>query len=215
MSGALCSSALHRLDPTLRATSYPTFVIYCSTTMPPSSRSRPIDGHQSIAAIDLYEHPRIALRCPPPLRASGDRWRSHERPRARARHAATASDEIDLLREYRTRLIADVVTGKLDVREAAARLPDEAEEPEPLDDGRRRELSRDGRSESEADSMSDTTCAALIVVVARVLPDYESRDTATGRLRAGASWTASERILLRRGEGPSSRALRRTRLASG
>lgn len=32
--------------------------------------------------------------------------------------------EIDLLREYRTRLIADVVTGKLDVRQAAARLPD-------------------------------------------------------------------------------------------
>jgi type I restriction enzyme S subunit len=37
--------------------------------------------------------------------------------------------EIDLLREYRTRLVADVVTGKLDVREAAVRLPDEA----PLD----------------------------------------------------------------------------------
>ena len=34
--------------------------------------------------------------------------------------------EIDLLREYRTRLVADVVTGKLDVREAAVRLPDEA-----------------------------------------------------------------------------------------
>ena len=32
--------------------------------------------------------------------------------------------EIDLLREYRTRLIADVVTGKLDVREVAAGLPD-------------------------------------------------------------------------------------------
>lgn len=31
--------------------------------------------------------------------------------------------EITLLREYRTRLIADVVTGKLDVREAAAKLP--------------------------------------------------------------------------------------------
>ena len=31
---------------------------------------------------------------------------------------------IDLLREYRTRLIADVVTGKLDVREAAAALPE-------------------------------------------------------------------------------------------
>ena len=37
-----------------------------------------------------------------------------------------AQREIDLLREYRTRLIADVVTGKLDVREAASRLPDES-----------------------------------------------------------------------------------------
>ncbi len=34
--------------------------------------------------------------------------------------------EIDLLHECRTRLIADIVTGKLDVREAAARLPAEA-----------------------------------------------------------------------------------------
>ena len=42
--------------------------------------------------------------------------------------------EIGLLRAYRTRLIADVVTGKLDVREAAARLPDEVEELEPLDE---------------------------------------------------------------------------------
>ena len=33
--------------------------------------------------------------------------------------------EIDLLREYRTRLVSDVVTGKLDVREAAAKLPEE------------------------------------------------------------------------------------------
>ena len=41
--------------------------------------------------------------------------------------------EITLLREYRTRLTADVVTGKLDVRAAAAQLPEEAEE-EPLPD---------------------------------------------------------------------------------
>ena len=45
-----------------------------------------------------------------------------------------AQREIVLLREYRTRLIADVVTGKLDVREAAARLPDEVEELDPLDE---------------------------------------------------------------------------------
>jgi type I restriction enzyme S subunit len=47
---------------------------------------------------------------------------------------ADVDREIALLREYRTRLIADVVTGKLDVRAAAARLPEEPEAPEPLDE---------------------------------------------------------------------------------
>ena len=42
---------------------------------------------------------------------------------------ALANREIDLLNEYRTRLVVDVVTGKLDVREAAAALPGE----DPLD----------------------------------------------------------------------------------
>lgn len=41
--------------------------------------------------------------------------------------------EIELIREYRTRLVADVVTGRLDVREVAARLPDEAT-PDTADD---------------------------------------------------------------------------------
>jgi type I restriction enzyme S subunit len=45
-----------------------------------------------------------------------------------------AQREITLLHEYRTRLIADVVTGKLDVREAAARLPDEADPTDLLND---------------------------------------------------------------------------------
>ena len=38
-----------------------------------------------------------------------------------------------LVREFRTRLIADVVAGKLDVREAAAGLPEKIEEAEPPD----------------------------------------------------------------------------------
>ncbi len=56
--------------------------------------------------------------------------------------SARARQQIELLQEYRTRLITDVVTGKLDVREAAAHLPDEAsdrgqiEESEPPDNGR-------------------------------------------------------------------------------
>lgn len=41
---------------------------------------------------------------------------------------ARGEREIELLREYRTRLVADVVTGKLDVRAAARHLPTEVEE---------------------------------------------------------------------------------------
>ena len=48
---------------------------------------------------------------------------------------AAARREIELLREYRERLIADVVTGKVDVREIAAQLPEETEEEtEPLEE---------------------------------------------------------------------------------
>lgn len=47
--------------------------------------------------------------------------------------AQTIARSIRLVGEYRTRLTADVVTGKLDVRAAAAQLPEEAED-EPLPD---------------------------------------------------------------------------------
>ncbi len=46
----------------------------------------------------------------------------------------SAREEIALLHEYRTRLIADVVTGKIDVREAAAALPAESEELEQIEE---------------------------------------------------------------------------------
>jgi type I restriction enzyme S subunit len=49
---------------------------------------------------------------------------------------ARTEREIALMQEYRTRLTADIVTGKLDVREAAAKLPDlpTAAAAEPLTD---------------------------------------------------------------------------------
>ena len=64
-----------------------------------------------------------------------------------------ARREIDLLHEYRTRLIADVVTGKLDVREAASRLPDEVEEPELLDE-------TDALTEGEEEPTDDLDAAS-------------------------------------------------------
>ena len=47
---------------------------------------------------------------------------------------ARTGRQIELVQEYRTRLIADVVTGKLDVREVAAQLPDESGEADPIDE---------------------------------------------------------------------------------
>ncbi len=46
---------------------------------------------------------------------------------------SVARREVELLREYRSRLIADVVTGQLDVREAASNLPDSLIHPEEMD----------------------------------------------------------------------------------
>ncbi len=47
---------------------------------------------------------------------------------------ARARREVTLLSEYRARLIADVVTGKVDVREAATKLSDEADAPDVMPD---------------------------------------------------------------------------------
>ena len=66
--------------------------------------------------------------------------------------------EINFLLEYQKRLVADVVTGKLDVREAAEALPEEDDEPESLveeiainesDEG---DIEENSENEEEADS---------------------------------------------------------------
>jgi type I restriction enzyme S subunit len=61
-----------------------------------------------------------------------------------------ARSEVNLLREFRTRLIADIVTGKLDVREVAARLPERASEAEPPDEVE--DLPEDDETVEETDS---------------------------------------------------------------
>ena len=47
---------------------------------------------------------------------------------------ARACRQIELVQEYRTRLISDAVTGKLDVRDVAAQLPDEADDQDPIEE---------------------------------------------------------------------------------
>ena len=65
---------------------------------------------------------------------------------------ARAHRQIELLQEYRTRLIADVVTGKLDVCEAAAQLPDDQDQLQengPLGDGMDEDLHAPGEFAEE------------------------------------------------------------------
>jgi type I restriction enzyme, S subunit len=66
-----------------------------------------------------------------------------------------ANREIDLLNEYRTRLIADVVTGKLDVREAAASLSEKSQEPEVGDDEVDEDDEQDLHDDQEEDGQED------------------------------------------------------------
>lgn len=68
----------------------------------------------------------ICVASPDEQNAIVDRMTEETAP---LRAALTRTErEIELLREYRTRLVADVVTGKLDVREAAHLLPTETEQ---------------------------------------------------------------------------------------
>jgi len=76
---------------------------------------------------------RVAVLVPPAVEQAAIARYLNEATASLTTTIEREGHEIDLLREFRTRLITDVVTGKLDVREAAARLPDEAEEPEPVD----------------------------------------------------------------------------------
>ena len=72
------------------------------------------------------EHFKMIYSCVPPL-AEQAAIAAHLDKATAAIDAAVACArrQVELLREYRARLIADVVTGKLDVREAAANLPDD------------------------------------------------------------------------------------------
>jgi len=93
-------------------------------------------GTGSSGFLRLYTDRFGTIKLPVPPRAEQDsimRFIESETQEVK-RAEEQVNREISLLREYRGRLIADVVTGKLDVREAAAGLPREVMEAKPLDE---------------------------------------------------------------------------------
>ena len=122
--------------------------------LPSESLSEPCTGSQVGTAISPRSTSADCRLPLPPRRGAGPRLSVYPRD-----SRDIAIDGLDAaaqrgrrsLREYRTRLIADVVTGKLDVREAAARLPDEVEEP----GATRRSDAESDADEADADDLDE------------------------------------------------------------
>jgi type I restriction enzyme S subunit len=97
----------------------------------------------SMAAME-----RLVVALPPVAEQADVLVVLEKRLRSLRQAVVSAQEVIDLLREYRTRLIADVVTGKVDVRDAASRLPDKVDDLEPLD-----EIDVESGNESEVEDL--------------------------------------------------------------
>ena len=81
-------------------------------------------GKSAVPGIDRKDLFQVIVPVPP-LEEQREGVRTIEAAMANLADAiATTEREVGLMHEYRTRLIADVVTGKFDVREAAAELPE-------------------------------------------------------------------------------------------
>lgn len=121
--------ALHRIRALDITRDYPRFLFYLMNLAAGKSVFSADGNENTIAHLTCEKLRRHRFPFPP---IEEQRRIADLLDRILQQHHVTlgcAEREIDLLREYRARLIADVVTGKLDVREAARHLPDEAEEP--------------------------------------------------------------------------------------
>ncbi len=87
-------------------------------------------GLQNLSNQNFYN---VRTAVPPPEEQAAIVAYAESAVAAQDAELGSIGREISLLREYRTRLIADVVTGKLDVRKAAAKLPAEVEVDDPID----------------------------------------------------------------------------------
>ncbi len=113
------------ITPRMPVTS-PEFIHIALTAAYLQLRASSDDSGSTKGAITCEGLKRFKLPMPPRAEQEALLQRTHIETREVDTASTRLEREIELLREYRTRLVADVVTGKLDVREAASRLPDEA-----------------------------------------------------------------------------------------
>ena len=105
--------------------------LLCTTTYKNEYICRSTGIRSSRLRLYPDEFLRIKLLCPPSEEQDAIVDFIGKESANTQRAIDSTHGEISLLHEYRTRLIADVVTGKLDVRAAAAALPEKPEMPAP------------------------------------------------------------------------------------
>jgi type I restriction enzyme S subunit len=130
--------ALHRLRPYDGGRDKPRFLYYVLWTMADLGLFKADGGESTIAHLTAEKLRRLRVPFPPAHEQEAIAKQLDRELEQREGVISTARSQIALLHEYRTRLISDVVTGKLDVREVAQNLPDDSE----VDD-----LALDGRKE--------------------------------------------------------------------
>lgn len=84
-------------------------------------------GKSAVPGIDRKDLHRILVPVPPVQEQRTLRDVLAQQTETAVHAIAVARHQVDLMREYRSRLVFDVVTGKLDVREVAANLPDDSD----------------------------------------------------------------------------------------
>ncbi|MEW6141489.1 MAG: hypothetical protein AB1733_24975 [Thermodesulfobacteriota bacterium] len=123
------SSYLVRMRPTKEnEPEFLNLVLNDASTLSRARREAIPSLHQS--NLNPTRYGRLPVVLPPKLEQKAILQQLREQTNRIKAAISSARREIDLLREYRERLIADVVTGKVDVREVAARLPEEPPEEE-------------------------------------------------------------------------------------
>jgi len=124
----IIQNALHRVRPREKASN--DYLRYCMKSIANIGWFDVLNDKATIAHFTREKFAALEISVPPlPEQTAIVEFLDKQTKKLDTAISATRR-EIQLLKEFRTRLIADVVTGKLDVREAAAKLPGEPPEEE-------------------------------------------------------------------------------------
>ncbi len=113
------------------------FLVYAIYAGPPHDEITMATQGSTVGHFNVSDIGALTLLLPPRGEQDAIVARIREQTAGLEHTIGRLNREIDLLREYRTRLVADVVTGKLDVRDAARHLhdvPTSGAATEPVDD---------------------------------------------------------------------------------